>query len=870
MPSTCCVGKCNSNYESEIKLTGETVPVFRFPSLNDKVRSRKQWFDSLPNIVADTESKRICEKHWPENYETINIKGRVLPLNPPSVFNLPDSCCRQTIDQPRNVETRNVDSESRRLREEERKNNAKREIDTIKSLSNLESYCRNLNDVSFIKREKNIQLHAMSDKIPPVHLYSIVIHNDFKVECYKSGYYVPVRDLLGFSAKLELFSQLMNIMERMHTFKLDVTDIAKVFGSNLETLIAACDDDKELTHRVLLLAEQLKIVSSNQCGNRYSTSPISFRTAISLYLRSRSCYRELRKTLSLPHPKTIQSCFGKLGTPGTDEECRSTTAKVFETLNEQQLFTKVMVDEIHVLASSRYRGCHLIGSSVDQPDKAARTVLGLMVETMYGGPSFMARLIPVYSLNAAFLFEQIERLIHIIHAAGGFVFLIMCDDLRANQSTYDMFREKFGAVGIYAVNHPSPNPEFALLYILHDPTHLFKNIRNNWVTEKFKTLDFVEPYTRLVHKAKWSDLIAIYNDEMKSPIKRTKLSYAALYPTNFEKQKVNLAVNVFNEKTVAVLTGKSTQVMVQNITKMWNILNVKTPSAGKRMNDEDRYPIRDENDDRLKYLEEIADCFNQMTSTYTHRIRSLTDDTRKGLYITLYGIVDMTKMLIRDKKFEYVLLGVFQNDPIEGEYGVFRGDGGGNMYIAYEQILSSLTLRRIKLFDKLNMEYSNDHSKDACCDAPLTEKEVDLLDNIPVEQLSDTEQSTLYYICGYICAKHDMGLAAPEKHVEASEFTDNVSRGLLKHPPAEFFELAMSLFVFYKNVENKSCSNRLLKGFKCIYESSAYTLDEVDKILRRFVNTFAKGFSNQKTEEIRVDKKNRKKKKERQLRSMNK
>ena len=229
----------------------------------------------------------------------------------------------------------------------------------------------------------------------------------------------------------------------------------------------------------------------------------------------------------------------------------------------------------------------------------------------------------------------------------------------------------------------------------------------------------------------------------------------------------------------------------------------------------------------------------------------MTDDTRNGLYVTLYGTVDITKMLIRDKNFKYVSLGVFQNDPIEGEYAVFRGDGGGNMCIAYEQIRSSLTLRRIKLFDKLNMEYSNEHSKSTCCDAPLSDKEVDLLDNIPVEQLSDTEESTLYYICGYICAKHGMGLNAPEKH-----------------PTAAFYELEMSFFVFYRNVEDNSCSNRLLQGFKYIYESSACTLEEVDKIPRRFINIFAKGFSNQKTEEIRVDKKNRKKKK-RQLHSMN-
>ena len=31
--------------------------------------------------------------------------------------------------------------------------------------------------------------------------------------------------------------------------------------------------------------------------------------------------------------------------------------------------------------------------------------------------------------------------------------------------------------------------------------------------------------------------------------------------------------------------------MVENVAKMWHILNVKTPSAGKRLNDEDRLPL---------------------------------------------------------------------------------------------------------------------------------------------------------------------------------------------------------------------------------------------------------------------------------------
>lgn len=84
-----------------------------------------------------------------------------------------------------------------------------------------------------------------------------------------------------------------------------------------------------------------------------------------------------------------------------------------------------------------------------------------------------------------------------------------------------------------------------------------------------KTLDFIEPFSKRLVTAKWSDLVALFTTEMASPIKLTKLSYAALYPTNFEKQKVSLVVNVFNEKTIAALDGKDTKVFVENVTKMW-------------------------------------------------------------------------------------------------------------------------------------------------------------------------------------------------------------------------------------------------------------------------------------------------------------
>ena len=211
------------------------------------------------------------------------------------------------------------------------------------------------------------------------------------------------------------------------------------------------------------------------------------------------------------------------------------------------------MDEIRIKPGIRYRANHLIGQSVDQPDKAARAVLAFMIAPLLGVPAFIARLIPVYTLDADLLLEQLLKVIQIIHQCKGFVFLTMCDNLRANQRMYRLLREQYGCDNDFPIHHPVQNSEFPSLHILYDPTHLFKSIRKNWVTEKMKTLDFTHPCLGISVSAKWSHLVDIFEEELKCPIKLTKLTYASLYPTNFEKQKVSLAMNIFNEKTVTAL-----------------------------------------------------------------------------------------------------------------------------------------------------------------------------------------------------------------------------------------------------------------------------------------------------------------------------
>ena len=113
-----------------------------------------------------------------------------------------------------------------------------------------------------------------------------------------------------------------------------------------------------------------------------------------------------------------------------------TVQTVFSTLEGMQLFCKILVDEVTVQPAIRYRGNHLVGYAVDQQGRAARTVLALMAAPLMGAPAFVARLIPLYSICADLLFDQIVKLIEIIHDCSGFAFLVVSGNLRANQKMF--------------------------------------------------------------------------------------------------------------------------------------------------------------------------------------------------------------------------------------------------------------------------------------------------------------------------------------------------------------------------------------------------------------------------------------------------
>ena len=254
----------------------------------------------------------------------------------------------------------------------------------------------------------------------------------------------------------------------------------------------------------------------------------------------------------------------------------------------------------------------------------------------------------------------------------------------------------------------------------------------------------------------------------------------------------------------------------------------------------------------------MAESFRSMdtsNTSYKHRVMCLTADTSNALNIALTGLVSLAQKLLNKCGLPYVLFKNFQSDRLEGEFGVLRQADGGNYYMGTDQVCNALKLQRIKLFSKIDTLETTWHSGKACCQQPLSEEEMELLNDCfdLASSVNDIDRSSVYYIAGYVCHKENLHPTFDDPQLTqpacpANKFVNQLSRGKLSHPPSYLYDLGLYLSAYYKHVKDKTCVNR-------IYIATHIDIPNSHSVLRRFVNTFTKAFAKNETENIAKEKK---------------
>ena len=145
-----------------------------------------------------------------------------------------------------------------------------------------------------------------------------------------------------------------------------------------------------------------------------------------------------------------------------------------------------------------------------------KTALALMISFLYAKTCVCCTYVFVRNMEHQYLLECLSLLhCEIIHNCVDFVSVVLTDNLSVNQKAFKSFHAKYTSNSICWIKRPINTS----LFVIYNVTHLMKNIRNYWITEKTKTLEFVVPFTNKNTVVKWSDIFKIYKLDENNIIK---------------------------------------------------------------------------------------------------------------------------------------------------------------------------------------------------------------------------------------------------------------------------------------------------------------------------------------------------------------
>ena len=853
MPNTCCVKGCKSNYLTAVKSEGAT-PVYCFPEIKDDrdrwltavgrdevtaafMKFEEEEFEVNKNGKLTKKRKKkpryfVCRKHWPEEMETFDCRGKLKPIDPPSVFRT------STSDSTPSTPSPSTPIESTRP--------TKRALSSVRSVSadELGKFLEN-DKFHFDVAEKKINSNELmafridEDTIgvqprvfSPIPKFFIKIKRNLSFETYHHGSMCTVTTLMKNKiAKLKYWSTFDEIIRYMN--------------------------GKDVSHKTNILLEQHSVMGSRKLGT-IKYGPETITRAFEYYAVSRSCYSKMAQDFELPAVRSLQRITSKFG---KFDETKFLNG-VFSQLEERQRRCVLMLDEIYAKSALLLHGSTLFGMAANDPKKLATTVLSMMLKATFGGPEFIAKMLPVAKLDSKFQYSQATALIENVFKQGAEILAVIVDGNRVNQKFFKHFTRVTGKPWLAHI--PKLNE---YLYLLYDYVHVLKCVRNNWLTETKSELKYEWNGETLI--AKWNILRHLHLVESSGIIKLSKLNEKSVFPKPIERQDVDLCLRVFSYETIAALEthpevdqqeARGTIQFLKIMVGFWKIVNTKEKGEMELFKDKLRGEITGPEDFKLQVLMKIACMAEKMTAKGNgkDRVQQLTMDTGKALSHVCRGLIDMTRSLLGCGN-EYVLLGWFTTDPLEKYFGKLRQGSGGTYFITVQTILEKTRILQTKLCLQLGVEIDGDpgHSCEACT-RQLNENEAEVIDNLIAleDTMSRENLLSLVYIAGYVqrYVDDDVDDVDDEEteddtyiyYHRYSEYFDALDRGELTYPTDTTVQWTIFCFIFFASsiestVNSNLCGKFLEKQFDFI--ASKYELKINKRQCRALANIFLKKYS---------------------------
>lgn len=257
------------------------------------------------------------------------------------------------------------------------------------------------------------------------------------------------------------------------------------------------------------------------------------------------------------------------------------------------------------------------------------------------------------------------------------------------------------------------------LYFFADGPHLLKNLRTALINNRSIILpsNYAESLnlsSTIVQCSHLEDLVA----EQENMFFKfaPKLNKDILTTTQFNKMKVNKAVNVFNQSSSSALNYmsekyddeqyKTTATFIEIISEWFTVITSRHASVALRkkigcIESENKF------NEQINFLESIIELFKAVK---IGKKKVVFKPVQTGILITTKSYIELTKYLIHERGFLYVLGSRFTNDFVEIVFSNLRKKFPTPNALQFQQSLKMLCVSQY-MQEMKNTSYEQDNGE---------------------------------------------------------------------------------------------------------------------------------------------------------------
>lgn len=509
---------------------------------------------------------------------------------------------------------------------------------------------------------------------------------------------------------------------------------------------------------------QLKLAQRQKNGYRYAIKDKML--ALSIYYQSRKAYKLLRKIFILPSKPTIQRSLQNTNIyPGFNDTIFEALKLKVQTMDYTDRNVSLVFDEMAIKSALVYnKGLDMIEGfenlgELGTTKYIADHALVYMVRGLYKKwKQPLAYFLTSGTVKGKALQLLTKQCIDKLEEIGLCVKILVCDQGSNNRNFLET-EEKVG------VEKPFIEHKNKKVYVVYDPPHLLKNVRNNLKKGDLSLGD---------QSVSWQYIEAFYNFDKDMKIRMApKLTERHISLPPFTSMRVSLAAQVLSHTVAAGINALASEAInklpidatvtaefIDTFDQLFNVFNSSSQFSTQKY----RTPFKGESE----HLSFLQGCMKFLAKIKNAAGKSLPCII--GWQISIAALLSLWEEL-KLAGFQYLLTNRLNQDCCENLFSIIRGRGGFRDNPNPQQFRADF--RHIvvdKLFVKSNTsncELDSDRvlldissmtiyqKKEKCIQSPeeIPRGAVEML-KVAAPPLSLPEKNVAAYISGYLLRKY--------------------------------------------------------------------------------------------------------------------